>query len=546
MATVTEHVTWTENGVVKYGVAERDTTKYPAAPPSETAFLDAVRGRVVTVELTDKDGNKTGAVIPAIVPGSNPCPRIAFDFQPITTNTNWPEYDERVNPFLNRTVGAIASLQNEYLRVEIWKEYGGCVSRISKVNNGVAGVNLINNYDLGRQKQKALYRGGRTTNNPNAHVELYWAPNGIYGYELAPDGVFRPPGTANDPIQAGSTFHNASPVLAFGMSANMIYVKVQMQNWSVENELTDVIMEQWIKLEGKVIREYTKYTHNRDWDKVSHEALQQEYPCLYYNINSKSRVAYAETTGGGITYKQDHNQTSFPIAEPWVVALGHSDTPIGLWAPNLYSTTQIQQAPGSGSGEFLNECGYTGILPILNFEWNGVYYEEHATILDSVENIRAWANSQPSNVKKFDQTFNTANDLGYWWHKKCHNVSGYPLGNDLRLQPYTNYAELSCLVFGLPASGISQIKIRMANTGSNTQFKLYFEKVNQDETGALTAGQQFNLTTTNDGQMHDYVINTGNNGAWTGQIKLLKLCYQTRNETAISGEEWRVESITTS
>ena len=67
MGTITEHVTWTENGVVKYAVAERDPAKYPATPPNETAFLNAIIARQITIELTDKDGNKTGAVIAAVL-----------------------------------------------------------------------------------------------------------------------------------------------------------------------------------------------------------------------------------------------------------------------------------------------------------------------------------------------------------------------------------------------------------------------------------------------------------------------------------------------
>ncbi|MCX6218332.1 hypothetical protein [Spirosoma sp.] len=434
-----------------------------------------------------------------------------FDYQPITTNTTWTEFDSRVDKF-GKQVGEQASLELNGITVRVRKRHGGAPTHISRPG----GSNMINIHDLGTMNGYALYRGGLISPNPSAVINTQWAQ--------PPSG-----GVGNDPIQHGDVYDNPSEILAYGRNATTIYTKTAMKNWAVQNETTDAIMEQWVKADpvaDYVVHVYTKVTYNRTDDKNFYEFEAQEYPCVYTGAAYR-RLRYVDANGNLNQLENQAGQFDLNIRKPWVALENVYDNTkaIGLWSPGMYLSTQWQKSVEDGADEFSNGAGYTANRAFIQAAWNDVWYGHHAFIVGDANKIRTWAEAQPDPRNKISWKFNERNGIGHFGIKNGV-TSGFPTPNtgvEITKTTSQNEFYIKWPYMAVPATGISKLYMYYKATGPSTNRVLRFQKSGQQEIDAQQANQEVQFQTINDNTWRTAEINVGSNGGWNNTISLLKL-----------------------
>ncbi|MVM35232.1 hypothetical protein GO755_34745 [Spirosoma sp. HMF4905] len=379
--------------------------------------LSADSSVTITAKQTDNQQTPATKTIHVVVSGSvgpNLPTWETFAYQPITTNTDWPTTDTRVHR--GQAIGPKAVLDNGTIHVELWKNFGGSPAHISFSG----GPNLINQFDWGRGNGLTIYRGGRTrqVESEGKAVEPAWA---------TPEGA----GVGNNPIQVGDTFDNPAVVMAYGNDGTTHYIKVRMMNWAVQNDPTDVILEQWVRLDGRAVHVWTKLTHNRTGDQTQYPARSNEYPNFIVNAPLKYNARVAGD--GNLTFLTDWDQTPVHQIENWTAMVPEASADslgVGLWREGSFASSQFRYAPfDSATDEFANPANYNTSEQHITYDWNGVYYSHHAFIVGTVTQIRAWANAQTDHRNTLSWKFNSRNGRGYFYWENAVDT-GFPTPED--------------------------------------------------------------------------------------------------------------------
>ncbi len=200
-------------------------------------------------------------------------------------------------------------------------------------------VNLINNYDRGRQFQQSFYAavGGTET-----------ATNGENGYTrawclTAGDGGHYWP---YNPVQAGDYQCNASQIIDYCVTDDTLYVKTRAMDWAQENCTTKSYMENWYTIKDNVL-----YVKNRfiDWNGFTGTwgAHSNEMPAAYVVQSFNNYVCYEGTKA----WENDSLTTKSNLG-PWGVTGGYVSR---VHAEDWFAWTNDQKfgvgvyVPGMGS-----------------------------------------------------------------------------------------------------------------------------------------------------------------------------------------------------
>lgn len=191
-----------------------------------------------------------------------------------------------------------AFLDNSTVKVGVSLAYGGGITWLSTSG----GVNLVNNYDKGRQIQQSYYAGNSVT---AANQSSAWSP------------------WSWNPIMVGDYAGHASPVLVLNKSAGQLYVKTQPYLWDRNNQLAQAYMEQWISLHPaltNVVVVYSRLTCFRDPnDEWGAPVMRnQELPAVYLVSALNTIKAYTNALPW-----QNHTLSTIPNTPssgtfPWV------------------------------------------------------------------------------------------------------------------------------------------------------------------------------------------------------------------------------------
>ncbi|WP_171044865.1 hypothetical protein, partial [Spirosoma lacussanchae] len=448
---------------------------------------------------------------------------------------------ERLN---NQPIGRKIYLQNEFIKIGFWEKAGGAACELYDLKGPTPNDNIINNADLGRQLQLALYRGGRTSPNPFAEINTDWATR---EGKTAPGG-----GTGNNPIQAGDVYKNSSPVLQMAWNANTVYVKSQLKNWPINNETTDTILETWSVIgTDRAVRIYWKITNNRQDDKTQYDAYGQEYPCFYANDRYRFAAYYAGDqpySNATITKRDDvGDQRAFAITENWIANIDENNRGAGIVAERLYEVTHKRQCPGcGGSNTFAEASPYVAFQPQLHVGWNETMYSEWHIVVGHVNEIRQYATSRPWS-RSFAYNFKNSADRG-WWFRDWARDNEVPLGADgWTWFPVRKQGSVASPRLSFPAVQASRIFIRMAYTGPLNKFRLRFWRSDMN-IGGLPIFVEFPVT--GDGVARTIEIPLAGNPDWRGIINRLSIQryinFGTENQDdPVSGESVRIEWINT-
>jgi len=158
---------------------------------------------------------------------------------------------------------------------------------------GGDGVNLINNYDVGRQIQQAYYADV-------AESEYTKAQYGAEGYEK--DWPY-------NPVQAGDQYNNTSQIIDYEINTSQyyIYIKCRPLDWAQNNVTTKSYMENWYRLNAdgtlRVDNNFVEWTGYQDLGGYHTNELPAVYisqPMNYYVSNLSTDKTQAWT--GELTF----------------------------------------------------------------------------------------------------------------------------------------------------------------------------------------------------------------------------------------------------
>jgi hypothetical protein len=224
-------------------------------------------------------------------------------------------------------------LKNADIRVGLLRSHGGAIAHLSTPTSD---FNVLNHYDHGRLVQQSYYGdedGSKWGNKP-------WRYN---------------------PVQGGDYKGKAAEILDFESTEHSAYVKTMPRNWASGKMLDECTMEQWVELDGPILKVKYKFTYNGD---ISHQARHQETPAVFVSSKLSTLVAY---TG-------DKPWTSLPLtqmtpgwpneylklSEEWAAYLGEDGSGVGVYVPGATEATCYRYKGGAGS-----DCSY--IAPLHTF-----------------------------------------------------------------------------------------------------------------------------------------------------------------------------------
>jgi hypothetical protein len=249
-------------------------------------------------------------------------------------------------------------LDNGAVRVGINLSAGACVGWFSHSHST---ENVLNAYDGGRYLQQSFYGDADASH----WAEKPWRYN---------------------PVQGGSWQGQPSTVLEHKADKTSFYSLTTPRHWATGELLSEVRMEQWLRLDGGLARLHFKMTYT---GKAEHKPTHQELPALFVQP-MYSTLAYCEAgntpwTNAGLKRRQPgFPNESAQFSEPWVAWERRDGQAVGLLCPHAKEAT-CYRVTGTGVGD----CSY--IAPVQTFALKpGLVFEYDVVLaLGTVEQIRA-------------------------------------------------------------------------------------------------------------------------------------------------------------
>lgn len=226
-----------------------------------------------------------------------------------------------------------AYLENEHLKVGVLRSHGGAIGYLAARD---AVTNTLNHYDHGRLIQQSYYGdedGSRWADKP-------WRYN---------------------PVQGGNYLGSAATVVTFEAAKDLIHVQTIPRHWASGKSLDDCLMEQWVLLEGAIVKVRYRFTYN---GQKAHAPRHQETPAVFVDPKLSTLVTYVGDrpwSNGALTRKRP-GWPNEPIvmAEAWAAYVGDDGYGVGVYVPGVTEATAYRYQGGSGS-----DCSY--IAPLRTF-----------------------------------------------------------------------------------------------------------------------------------------------------------------------------------
>lgn len=224
-------------------------------------------------------------------------------------------------------------LENEQLRVGLLRSHGGAIGYLSARDSD---RNLLNHYDHGRLVQQSYYGD----EDGSRWADQDWRYN---------------------PVQAGDYQGHAAELLEFKSTATSAYARTRPRNWAGGQLLEDCEMEQWVELDGPLVRLKFAFWYRGE---KAHAPRDQETPAMFVAPELRKLVSYTGadpwTDAPLVNRQPGWPNESVKLAEHWVAWVDDRDTGIGLYVPQADAATCYRYQGGSGS-----DCSY--VAPLQQF-----------------------------------------------------------------------------------------------------------------------------------------------------------------------------------
>lgn len=387
----------------------------------------------------------------------------------------------------------LETIENGIIKVGVNGRYGGAITYLSTVG----GINMVNNYDLGRQFQIALYGG------PND-----FSKNGFPAWA----------GLGWNPVQAGDTYGNVSEVVAFDKQTNQLYVKTIGKQFALNNVPGEATMEHWISLSGNVVKVHARIELRRS-DRTQYQARTQEFPCMYLNGTYNNIYTYQGNnpySNGTMTKLTPPIPMEYlrPVTEPWMAATDKNGFGVGLFAPYNYQWTKAFFGDDLAGGEFSSSSAYVANTRFEQLDHNIVHEWDYELVVGNINDIRNYVYRQPRLPSTIHYTFD--NSRKGWYYNNATDT-GWPILNQLHVMISDKDQGQAKSPAGFWRGRDNRILyLRAAFRGQTDRFRINWRQLNDTEFYSF-ADRYLDFPIIDDGQFHTYPIDLSQKMGWIDQ-----------------------------
>lgn len=404
-------------------------------------------------------------------------------------------------------------LDNGVIRVGIDLDLGGAITWLSKSGDS---LNLVNNWDWGRQIQMSFYSG-----------PVPYTPGG-----KQPAPQWRPLGW--NPIQAGDHFHHGSRTLECRDDGKSLFVRARPMQWPLDNEPADCLFESRLSLERNTVQATCTLLNQRA-DAEQYPARNQELPALYTNGPFWRLMTYA---GDKPFTRQPLTQMPavFPwrtwqATENWAALVNDDNWGVGVWEPGVYAFGGGFNTNTHAGGPKDDPTGYIGPLHVEILDHNITYAYSYTIILGSLDEIRRYVYDHADRPRPPNYVFQR--DRQHWYYVNAHD-DGWPIDRCLKI-----HAARNAMLVGPPAlwqaADARTLVLRAAFTNTLPRINIRWRRFGQ---ATCPPEQVLSLPINPDGAMREYRVDLSHEPTYQGAIAQLRLDPQVQ-----TAGEVQIESI---
>ncbi|GAB2599786.1 hypothetical protein [Spirosoma areae] len=419
-------------------------------------------------------------------------------------------------------------LATNKLRVGIDLNMGGAITYLAEAGSS---ENMVNNPDLGRQIQTAIYAGPY--------------PYSQGGKQPVPEWI----NLGWNPVQAGDFFLNPARIVSYQQTDNLLYVKTIPLIWPLNNEVAECTFEHWITAQANTVHVRCRVVVDRRSDTTQYEARTQESPCIYLNGPYDHMFLYTGMkpfTNDAVSEFSEREVINRYGTEHWAALLNDKGRGVGLFKPReVRFRTGGFGIPHVG-GEFDVSAGYINSEDFLVVDHNGTYEFEYTLIVGSLTDIRQYVYSQPRPPAGPD--FKFVNDR-QGWHFTNTRDNGWPIRNELYVRWYRaddkkrEFRIMSPLSFWY-AANVPKVRFQAAFQTKGTVARFVWRKP-EDIDFLEIPGRYVDFPIIGDGQFRTYEINTSQLPGWDNVISQISLTSPESQYGFEKGSTVRIQSVTT-
>ena len=238
-------------------------------------------------------------------------------------------------------------LQNADLRIGLLRSHGGAIAYLSSPKSE---DNTLNHYDHGRLVQQSYY---------GDEDGSFWG-----------DKPWR-----YNPVQGGDYQGQAAKVVEFNTTATTAYVKTIPRNWASGELLDECAMEQWVHLEGPILRVRYKFAYHGD---ITHQPRHQETPAVFVSPRLATLVTYAGekpwTSAALKRTKPGWPNEYLALPESWAAYVDDEGNGVGVYVPGVSEATCYRYEGGGGSNcSYIAPLKTFALTPNLSFEYTAYF-----------------------------------------------------------------------------------------------------------------------------------------------------------------------------
>jgi len=242
-------------------------------------------------------------------------------------------------------------LDNGHIRLGMNMDAGGSIGWFSPSRST---DNVLNAFDHGRYVQQSFY-GDKDGSDWNGKPWCY------------------------NPVQGGSWKGLPATVLESKVEEHSLYVKTRPRQWASGEEVADMIMEQWHRVDGGLARLRYRMTYT---GKTAHQSRKhQELPAVFVNPQRHTLVycddKEAAWTDAPLTRLQPGPPGTqgnvFHSSERWAAWVDAQDQGIGILFPHTAMATSYRVSDsGVGNCSYLAPLQTWALQPGMSFEFETV------------------------------------------------------------------------------------------------------------------------------------------------------------------------------
>ncbi|SDL79152.1 hypothetical protein [Siphonobacter aquaeclarae] len=421
-------------------------------------------------------------------------------------------------------------LENEFVKVGFNMNYGGSITYFSPAGSN---VNMVNNFDLGRQFQYAYY---------SYPVENY-TPNGV-----KPHPSWTTIGW--DPVQTGDAYGNPSQVVSRSRSGNRVVFKTIPKQWGYYNVPCDCSVETTAELNGKAL-EIKHVLQLARTDTYDHVPRGQELAVAFMNSSFTKVKAYfggEPFTDGPLVdfaiktppFARQDGSVEMYLPESWLYLHNDAGVGLGMWVPQSTTfSTYFLGTPNAGD-EFSGNSGVfnSGEMEILDPKMR--FETKMSYILGTVDEVRQYA--QEHEKDRTQPEFDFSTDRQHWVYYESLDDGQYPFQGEWFLKFDSKITPLWGPSVAWDASKIKKMYLRAAYQGDPQQLRFIWHRQSSPQPYDNYESLSLLIDLIPDGQYHTYEIDLSKQEGWRGNIRRLMI---DPGNTPKTGKWLKLKSLTT-